>query len=280
MCALYLRRYERAFCSTKLVRGASEKTVTERETAHLDATGTEWLEPPWPVAFELSRLLPHRSWTLVGGLMVSLHAKLAGLPQPRTTTDVDSALHLETGVVSFAQTAALLQKAGFTLNRETKYAYRFERIVATQQRPDRVDVLCADRYVAKNKPAYLGRPLFGVAGGTRALKETINVDLSTGSGNVALVIPNIRGALVLKGAAYLEDSRDKMRHAEDAVVLLACLTETDHILDGFSSESRKRVTAMMAVLNESTLPWVNHTPQVQSLAKEILMALVKEVDEK
>lgn len=248
--------------------------MTERETVHLDATGSEWLEPPWPVAFELARLLPQRSWTLVGGLMVSLHAQLAGLPQPRTTTDVDSALHLETGVVSFAQTAALLQSAGFTLNEETKFAYQFERNIGDELQPDKVDVLCADRYVAKNKPAYLGRPLFGVAGGTRALKETINVELETGDGTVSLVIPSVRGALVLKGAAYLEDSRDKMRHAEDAVLLLACLTDTDHVLSGLSSESRKRVKAIATVLNQSTLPWINHTQLVQSLAKEALEALV------
>lgn len=247
----------------------------ERETVHLDATGSEWLEPPWPVAFELARLLPHRSWTLVGGLMVSLHAQLAGLPQPRTTTDVDSALHLETGVVSFAQTAALLQSAGFTLNEETKFAYQFERSVGKGQPTDKIDVLCADRYVAKNKPAYLGRPLFGVAGGTRALKETVNVELKTGAGNVSLVIPSVRGALVLKGAAYLEDPRDKMRHAEDAVLLLACLTDTDHVLSGLSSESRKRVKAIVTVLDQSTSPWVNHSQLVQSLAREALEALAK-----
>ena len=249
--------------------------MTERETVHLDATGSEWLEPPWPVAFELARLLPQRSWTLVGGLMVSLHAQLAGLPQPRTTTDVDSALHLETGVVSFAQTAALLQSAGFTLNEETKFAYQFERSVGEGQPTDKVDVLCADRYVAKNKPAYLGRPLFGVAGGTRALKETVNVELKTGAGNVSLVIPSVRGALVLKGAAYLEDPRDKIRHAEDAVLLLACLTDTDHVLSGLSSESRKRVKAIVTVLDQSTSPWVNHSQLVQSLAREALEALAK-----
>lgn len=258
-----------------MVRGASEESVTEHETLHLDATRSEWLEPPWPVAFELARLLPYRSWTLVGGLMVALHAKLAGLPQSRTTTDVDSALHLETGAVTFSQSAALLLRAGFTLNEETKYAYQFEREHSEQVQPDKVDVLCADRYAAKNKPQYLGRPLFGVAGATRALKETINVEFSMATETMCLVIPSVRGALVLKGAAFLGDPRNRMRHAEDAVLLLACLSDTAHALNGFSRESRKRVKALATVLQENSLPWVNQDQLVQSLARETLEKLDK-----
>lgn len=247
--------------------------MTERQTLRLDATGSEWLEPPWPVAFELASLLPQRSWTLVGGLMVALHAQLAGLPQPRTTTDVDSALHLETNVITFTQSAILLQGAGFELNKETKHAYQFERKHSLGSHPDKVDVLCADRYVAQHKPSYLGRPLFGVAGATRALKETLNVDLNTGDDTVSLVIPSVRGALVLKGAAFLEDSRDRMRHAEDAVLLFACLTDPTHALEGFSRDSRKRVKALINVLDESSLPWVNQGDAVQSLAREAMEEL-------
>ncbi|MBB6405757.1 hypothetical protein [Arthrobacter sp. AZCC_0090] len=36
-------------------------------------------------------------------------------------------------------------------------------------------------------------------------------------------IPNARGARVLKGAAYREDSRDKERRLDDAVVLCATI---------------------------------------------------------
>lgn len=44
--------------------------------------------------------------------MVKLHAELAELPAPRTTVDVNSALHLETEAITFFQAAALLQGAG------------------------------------------------------------------------------------------------------------------------------------------------------------------------
>lgn len=86
-----------------------------RREVELTANDTVWLQSPWPAAFELIRVLPARSWTLVGGLMVSLHGQIAGLPQTRTTTDVDTALHLETGVVTFSQVAWELETKPFRL---------------------------------------------------------------------------------------------------------------------------------------------------------------------
>lgn len=253
-----------------MVRGTQECVVTERETLHIDATGTEWLELPWPTAFELALLLPQYSWTLVGGLMVAMHAHVAGLQMPRTTTDVDSTLHLENGAITFAQTAATLNSAGYVLDEGTKHAYLFTRVNVIHGGQDRIDVMCADRYLAFKKPQYRGRPLFGVAGATRALKETLNIEVETQEGMRTLVIPNIRGALVLKGAAYMEDSRVRFRHAQDAVVLFACVTDTQSLLNGFSATSRKRVRALVEVLTTSEEPWINQDSLVQSLAREAL----------
>lgn len=242
----------------------------ERETLRIDATGTEWLESPWPIAFELATLLPSRSWTLVGGLMVALHSHIAGLQMPRTTTDVDSTLHLETGAITFAQTASTLTTAGYVLDEGTAHAYLFRREDESNGGQDRIDVMCADRYLASKQPHYRGRPLFGVAGATRALNETLNIEMETYEGVRSLVIPNIRGALVLKGAAYMEDSRDRFRHAQDAVVLLACVTDTRSLFKGFSATSRKRIRALVEVLTNSNDPWINQNPLVQSLSRETL----------
>lgn len=43
------------------------------------------------------------------------------------------------------------------------------------------------------------------------------------AGPVFISIPDALGALVLNGAAYREDSRDKERHLDDAVVLCATI---------------------------------------------------------
>lgn len=196
--------------------------------------------------------------------MVKLHAELASLPSPRTTVDVDSALHLETQAITFGQAAELLRQAGYSLDMHTRHAYRFDR------GSDRVDVMCSDRHFASKLPRYMGRPLFGVPGATRALQHTINLDVSTRRGVVQMVIPDARGALVLKGAAHLEDSRDRERHAEDAVILLACVADPVEAVSGLSAQSRKRLRHLLTVLTRQTSPWTNHDPLVQSLAREAL----------
>ncbi|WP_431230181.1 hypothetical protein [Paenarthrobacter nicotinovorans] len=55
---------------------------------------------PWPQCVELARALPSTQWTLVGGLMVQLHAAAAGLAVSRPTADVDIVLHIETGAAT------------------------------------------------------------------------------------------------------------------------------------------------------------------------------------
>jgi hypothetical protein len=238
-----------------------------RPLVNVDARSGNWEEAPWPSAFELARLLPDSSWTLVGGLMVKMHAEIAGLPAPRTTVDVDSALHLETQATSFGEAASLLRRAGYVLNEDTKHAYRFDRGT------DQIDLMCADRQAIWKKHKFGGRPLFGIPGGTRALRHTINVDVQTRVDTVRLVVPTLQGALVLKGAAYQEDSRDKGRHAEDAVLLLACVTDSKEIWIGLSPRSRRRVRAVVNALVDRPRYWANHDDAVQSLARESLAEL-------
>ncbi|WP_448810428.1 hypothetical protein [Agromyces bauzanensis] len=95
----------------------------------------------------------------------------------------------------------------------------------------------------------------------------IDVDVRTAEGTLRLVIPSVRGALVLKGAAYREDSRDRIRHAEDGVMLLACLEDPRDVLPGLSQRSRGRIRSLLRAL-EQNAPWATHEPVVQALARE------------
>lgn len=92
--------------------------------------------------------------------------------------------------------------------------------------------------------------------------------MQTVDATVRLVIPNVRGALVLKGAAYREDSRDRARHLEDGVMLLACVEDPRDVLTGLSQRSRGRLRTLVRALDEQTAPWANHDPVVQALARE------------
>jgi len=66
----------------------------------VDAPPGGW-PSPWPQVVEITHAIPSAQWTLVGGLMVQLHAVHAGLPLTRATRDVDRIWHIETGAATF-----------------------------------------------------------------------------------------------------------------------------------------------------------------------------------
>jgi hypothetical protein len=175
---------------------------------------------PWPQCVELSRALPSTHWTLVGGLMVQLHSASAGLAVSRPTADVDIVLHIETGATT-TSVSAVLTRLGYTLQRSIEDDAPAHRFVRGEQR---IDVMIADHLAPSKVPSIGGRKPFQVPGGPQALQRTGNCRMTADDdGPVLISIPNALGALVLKGAAYREDSRDRDRHLDDAVVLSATI---------------------------------------------------------
>jgi hypothetical protein len=85
--------------------------------------------------------------------------------------------------------------------------------------------MVADHLSPNRHPKALGRRVFAVPGGTSALNKTVNCEVKTEVGVVMLSIPDVLGALVLKGAAYIEDSRDRERHIDDAAILACAVTD-------------------------------------------------------
>ena len=249
--------------------------MTERPTRDLhEPYPGAWLVAPWPLVSEISETLPRYSWTLVGGLMVQAHAHLQGIPASRATDDVDTVLHLETGMTTFSEVNGLLRNRGFTLEDSHKHAYRFTR------HSDEVDVMIADRAAATRQPSFLRRPLFGVPGGTRALSQTANVVLRNQDGSEAgsFSLPSVQGALVLKGAAQLVDTRDQDRHTEDGIVLLACVSDVDEIRAGLSLRSRRRIRALLRAIARKREAWFAQDPETQARARANLSAMESAFD--
>ncbi|WP_427019371.1 hypothetical protein ACQCSX_22015 (plasmid) [Pseudarthrobacter sp. P1] len=177
---------------------------------------------PWPQCVELARALPATVWTLVGGLMVQLHAAAAGLAVSRPTADVDIVLHIETGAATTASVIGVLTGLGYALEKSIAHDAPAHRFVRGKQQ---IDVMVADHLAPAKVPTIGGRKPFQVVGGTQALQRTVNCRMTADDGGPVLIsIPNALGALVLKGAAYREDSRDTGRHLDDAVVLCATIT--------------------------------------------------------
>lgn len=206
---------------------------------------------PWPQCLELARSLPAHKWTLVGGLMVQLHAAVAGMEVTRPTSDVDIILHVETGSVTAAELTDTLRTLGYALQTpidDDSPAHRFVR--GTEQ----IDVMVADHGIAK-PPLLLGRrEVFRVPAGTQALQRTVYCRINTDEGAVMVSVPNTLGALILKGAAYREDSHDGRRHLDDAAVLAATLKDPLGMVPELRGSDRSRIITLHRALADPLYP--------------------------
>lgn len=208
---------------------------------------SDGVQPPWPQMVEIVQAIPHTQWTLVGGLMVQLHAAYAGLQVARTTRDVDMILHIETGAASFSAVQYELERLGYAI-REPVGKGPIHRFSRGDRHAETVDVMVPDHLSPRRRPKVLGRNVFAVPGGTSALNKKINCEVNTAVGVVVLSIPDVLGALVLKGAAYVEDSRDRERHIDDAAILACALTDPVADRTRMAGSDERRIAALWKVL--------------------------------
>jgi len=205
--------------------------------------------PPWPQVIEIVQVIPHTQWTLVGGLMVQLHAAHAGLQLTRATRDVDMVLHIDSGAATFGGVRYDLERLGYAL-REPIGSGPVHRFVRGPNDTETVDVMVADRLSPERHPKVLRRRVFALPGGTSALRKTVNCEVNAGTIVVMLSIPDVLGALVLKGAAYLEDPRDGGRHLDDAAVLACAVTDPVGDRARMIGNDRRRIQALWKVLQD------------------------------
>lgn len=223
----------------------------ERAQWTIEAPPGGW-GPPWPQAVELVDVLPGDCWTLVGGLMVQLHAVRAGLPASRVTVDVDIVLHVETGATTFPAAQAALRSLGYELRipsgRNTP-VHRFERGIDVI---DVIDVMVADNLAPRHRPTVRGRTVFGIPAGTSALRKTVDCAIEVDGTVIMLSVPDVLGALVLKGAAYKEDPRDRERHLDDAAVLACALRSPEIAAGRMEGSDRGRIRVLADALRDPT----------------------------
>lgn len=210
---------------------------------------------PWDQCLELGHALDTSKWTLVGGLMVQLHAAVANLPMMRPTTDVDMLLHVETGAVSGPEATRALARLGYTLQMplsDSSPAHRFIR--EREGLSESIDVMVAEHGVSKPPLKLGGRKVFQVPAGTQALKRTIECRVMDADGALVatLSIPSVLAAVVLKAAAYRADSRDRERHLEDAALLSTMLGDPLVLVPQLRGSDRSRIITLH---NELSAPY-------------------------
>jgi predicted nucleotidyltransferase len=237
--------------------------MRERPTIDVVAAPGGW-PTPWPNVAELSDHLPTERWTLVGGLMVQLHAVHHRVGAIRPTNDVDIVLHVETSRGVPAAAADVLESLGYRLTTpvdpRNKTVHRFtrgdSRVDLLTSTKDTVDVLLADHTAPRVVEKLRGRAMVKIDGGTQALRRTINARLEIVAGQTTTIsVPDEFGALILKAAAFQTDSRDTNRHLYDAAVLL-CRIEDPYVeRERFAGSDRKRLMLLANSLPADHSAW-------------------------
>jgi len=125
--------------------------------------------PPWPVVIELASVLPSTSWVLVGGLMVQLHARAAGVVEVRPTHDVDALVDVMAAGVSVAGIATALAARGFAV---VEPGWPDSPVHRLRRGDDVVDVLVADHLPSHARPRLRRHPVMAVDGGAQALPRS------------------------------------------------------------------------------------------------------------
>lgn len=228
----------------------------QRQTLSAQLPAGGW-PPPWPQCLELAHVFDTSKWTLVGGLMVQLHAAIAKIPAIRPTTDVDLVLHVETGRVSGHEVSRTMSQLGYELQlplHKDSPAHRFAR--QRDGLKEIIDVMVADHGISKPHLRIGGRKPFQISAGTQALKRTANCHILNSEGMLVatLSIPSALAALILKGAAYREDTKDRDRHLEDAALLSTILDDPLKLVRELQGSDRSRLIVLNKQLSDLNHP--------------------------
>jgi len=185
-------------------------------TIDLDLDDAETLTL-WTALGELAERLPG-AWTLIGGLMVQLHAVEHGITDVRATIDIDI-LGQARPQGALSAIDAALEREGFELVGPDLdgYAHRYQRDGLI------VDVLAPDGI---KPPARLGsgRKAVGVPGGSQALSRSQTVTVTVRGRSFELRRPTLLGAVLIKARSLMVHS-DPETQREDLLRLLALLDD-------------------------------------------------------
>lgn len=227
--------------------------MSPRKTWYVRDDARQWGQP-WKQLLELHDALPPKSWTVVGGLMVRIHASHARVHDTRSTRDVDAVLHLETGVITYSQAARTMDQLGYSHQvpvDDQGPAHRF-----TRPNGEHVDLMVADHLSPSRRPRFGRHSVMEVPGATSMLRyHTVDCVIrdDDGAERIAFSLPDTLGALSLKGGAYLNDSRDRQRHLEDGAVLLATVEDPDQLRGRMQGNDARRVRALVKGIKEGRI---------------------------
>jgi len=227
---------------------------------------------PWDVVAEISSAVDSESWVLIGGLMVQAHALMSSY-ESRATVDVDMLIDVLADSTNITHVIEALESLDFEAQEPAFRKSPFHRLMRGEQI---VDVLIADHLPSGRRAgAKMGAlPLLETLGGAQAIDRKMKVEFKYADTVCTFYMPDVLGALVIKGAAYSSDNRDRDRHLEDAALLASLVGDVKHELDRLRGSDKKRLRSLQRELAEPNhLAWLNLPAENRQRGQDVLRIL-------
>lgn len=200
----------------------------------------------WAALLDVADRQPD-GWTLVGGLMVFLHAYESGLSPARVTRDLDAVVAARSVTQATRRLSTTLVELGWRLDpkriKGQDTGFRFDKatlffdVLAPEGLGERADLTTVPP--AKS---------IAIKGGTRALQRTQWLAVRLGDRGGLVPRPDSLGALVIKSRAAVLDkgspadpTRRPERHVEDLALLYAGITDPEVVRSDASKADLKRL---------------------------------------
>jgi predicted nucleotidyltransferase len=210
----------------------------------------------WTALIEIARRLDPEDWVLVGGQMVALHGYVRGSTPPRTSEDIDLVANLLVRPGSLQACAA----AAESINLTPRPSLAGKRLHRFDGGGIRVDLLVPDHLPRHLGPRVRGHRAVPITGGQRALDRAHMVGVRLGELDATVVVPDLRGAIVLKARAAVVDNRDPERHEGDLAFLCSLIDDPRRIARELDGRERRHLNRCQLAADSRRPPWVQLDP--------------------
>lgn len=204
----------------------------------------------WWGLLELAGAFPH-GWVLVGGQMVLLHAREAGVAPHRTTTDVDVVVDVRVAPRQIAATCTFLQQQGWRGEGPSamNIAHQFTRSGGI------IDVLAPEGLApSTDLRTFAGGRTIQAPGSRQALGRAEQVTVTVAGRTGTIWRPTLLGALIGKAAA-LDLPSDTYRHQRDLALLCALVDDPGTIAAAMTRKDRARLRRAAPLLEATHRAW-------------------------
>jgi Nucleotidyl transferase AbiEii toxin, Type IV TA system len=206
----------------------------------------------WTALLELAGHLDAADWALIGGQMVALHGLIRGVVPLRTSVDID----IVANVVARRNSLQACVAAAAAIGLEARPSITGKRTHRFEGNGVRLDLLVPDHLPRHLVPRLLGRDPVSITGGQRALDRAGRVYVRFDGIEAVVVMPDLRGAIVLKARAAVADRRDVERHRGDIAFLCSLIEDPLRIAAELDPRERRHLRRCPLPGDPRQSPWI------------------------